>query len=243
MHYLDFLAGLHERLRPRTYLEIGISQGHSLALSRCPSIGIDPQFCVTEGLQTPTVLVKATSDAYFARLERDRTGPFGKFPVDFAFIDGLHHFEQALRDFIGIERHAAATSVIAFDDVFPRDVEEAARFRDVMPWTGDVFRIPFALKRWRPDLTLIRVNTDPTGTLVVAHVDSTSPLLTDALDDIVRDYVEPDPQAVPAAVLRRHQALRPEKVLALPIWDELVAARQPIRGRAVPVVGPGGPNS
>jgi hypothetical protein len=240
MHYLDFLAGLHERLRPRTYLEVGVAQGHTLALSRCPSIGVDPAFCVTEELPTPTVLVKATSDSFFARLERDRTGPFGECPVDFAFIDGLHHFEQALRDFIGIERHAAATGVIAFDDVFPRDVEEAARYRDAMPWTGDVFRIPFALKKWRPDLTLIPVNTEPTGTLVVAHVDPTSGLLADALDDIVRDYVEPDPQAVPAAVLRRHKALRPDKALALPIWSELVAARQPIGRRKGAVDGPWG---
>jgi len=102
--YLDFLARFHERLSPRTYLEIGVQQGRSLALSRCTSIGIDPSSVVTKQLHALSSLIASTSDEYFEGLARDESAPFGALPIDFAFIDGMHHFEFALRDFIGVER-------------------------------------------------------------------------------------------------------------------------------------------
>ena len=42
MEYLEFLKGLHEAVRPRAYLEIGLRHGDSLALADCPSLGVDP---------------------------------------------------------------------------------------------------------------------------------------------------------------------------------------------------------
>jgi hypothetical protein len=223
--YLDFLRVLHERLAPRTYLEIGVAQGHSLALSRCRSIGIDPGFAVEQELRAPVSLLRCTSDEYFGALERASARPFGRLPIDLAYIDGMHHFEYALRDFIGIERYAARTSVVAFDDVLPRNVEEAARERAVLPWTGDVFRIGRALAAQRPDLFTITVATEPTGTLLVARLDPTSRVLAGRLDEIVREYVQPDPQLVPREVLERTNAVRPEVALALELWDESRAGR------------------
>ena len=48
----ELLAALHAQLQPRNYLEIGIDTGVSLALSRVPSIGIDPAFSVVSELDT-----------------------------------------------------------------------------------------------------------------------------------------------------------------------------------------------
>jgi hypothetical protein len=59
MYYLEFLQALHERLAPRTYLEIGIAGGHSLALSRCRSVGIDPGFQVDQELLAPVSLIRS----------------------------------------------------------------------------------------------------------------------------------------------------------------------------------------
>ena len=52
MDYLDFLPEVHRRLRPRAYLEIGVRWGHSLALSRCRSVGVDPAFGITADFRT-----------------------------------------------------------------------------------------------------------------------------------------------------------------------------------------------
>ena len=225
MHYLDFLAGLHRRLAPRTYFEIGINTGHSLALSRCPSIGVDPAFNVGVEIVAPARLYRRTSDDYFAALTARDLRPFARFPIDLAYVDGLHLFEYALRDFIGLERYAAPTSVIAVDDVLPRDAEEAARDRTEWPWTGDVFRIIDVLRAYRPDLDLVLADTDPTGTLLVTGLDPSSTVLSQALEEIVRITVVPDPQEVPAEVIGRVGALSAADVLALPLWDELREAR------------------
>lgn len=221
MHYLEFLSALHERLAPRTYLEIGIAEGHSLALSRCRSIGIDPAFVVDQELLAPVSLHRCTSDEYFGRLSTHGETPFGELPIDLAYVDGMHHFENALRDFIGIERYCAPSSVIAFDDVLPRDVEEAGREREIFPWTGDVFRIQFALREHRPDLKLVLVDTEPTGTLLVSGLDPGSEVLAARLDEIVRQYVQPDPQPIPNEILTRSDAVSAKSALAMRRWARL----------------------
>jgi Methyltransferase domain len=225
MDYVEFLAALHERLEPRTYLEIGVAQGHSLGVARCRSIGVDPEFLINQELLAPVSLLRCTSDEYFERLDAAEATPFGELPIDLTYIDGMHHFEYALRDFIGAERYSSSSGVIAFDDVLPRNVEEAARGRATLPWTGDVFRIRFALASHRPDLKLVLVNTDPTGTLLVANLDPASTVLTDRLDEIVRKYVQADPQPIPAEVLSRTKALSPKRALSLKLWDKLRAER------------------
>jgi Methyltransferase domain len=226
VYYLDFLRGLHERLTPRTYLEIGVAQGHSLALSRCRSIGIDPEFVVNQQIVAPTSLVRMTSGEYFERLERTGTRPFRKLPIDLAFIDGMHHFEYALRDFIGVERYCIRQSVVAFDDVLPRHAAEAARGGQPPNWAGDVFRIGPALATSRPDLRLLTVATEPTGTLIVTEVDPSSRELEEHLDDIVREHVQPDPQSVPPEVLERTHAIAAQDALDLELWEGLRDARK-----------------
>lgn len=221
MHYLEFLKALHARLVPRTYLEIGVAQGHSLALSRCRSVGVDPEFRVDQEILAPASLHRCTSDEYFTQLAAGGDTPFDEEPIDLAYIDGMHRFEYALRDFLAVERHSAPTSVIALDDVLPRNTQEAARHRDEWPWTGDVFRIQFALAAHRPDLRLICVDTEPTGTLLVARLDPTSSVLAESLDDIVREYVVPDPQPVPVEILERINAITPRRALSLKLWDRL----------------------
>ena len=49
-------------------------------------------------------IYELTSDEFFARY--DLSELLGG-PVELAFIDGLHLFEQVLRDFVNLERHSA----------------------------------------------------------------------------------------------------------------------------------------
>jgi hypothetical protein len=224
VRYLRLLRGLHEQLAPPTYCEIGIRGGHSLELSRAASIGIDPEFAIRRELRGRFALFRTTSDEYFAR-------PDPREPVDGArfalsFIDGMHLFEYALRDFINVEAHSDWWSVIVFDDILPREVVEANRDRATKAWTGDVYKILTALDRHRRDLICLRVATEPTGLLIVLGADPTSETLRRRYDDLVRELVVPDPQPVPAEVLERDGAIPPEDVLAHPVWGMLRDARE-----------------
>ena len=219
----QLLKSLHELLQPRTYLEIGVSTGASMTLSRTRSIGVDPAFHIKRELLCDLHLVRATSDEFFAR--EHPLAHFDEPVVDLAFIDGMHLSEYALRDFINTERFTHATSVIVFDDMLPRIVEEADRDRDRPrprpAWAGDVYKVLAALRDLRRDLVCLQVDTQPTGTAVVLLPDPRNESLLTAYDDLVADYVTPDPQQVPAEILDRTAAWDPTALLAMPIWSEL----------------------
>lgn len=232
----QLLGALHRKLRPRTYFEIGVRKGVSLGLSRVPSVGVDPYYQVTDELHCDVHLVRTTSDEFFARKH-----PFAHFEepvVDLAFIDGMHLSEFALRDFINTERFCHPGSVIVIDDVLPRNVVEAGRGRVGSAvggaWAGDVYKVIDVLRRHRPDLVLLEMDTKPTGTLVVLLPDASDRSLAAAYDAEVPDLVVPDPQVVPEWALSRTRVRSPKALLTAPIWGALRAARElaPDRARA-----------
>lgn len=223
----QLLRALHDRLQPRTYFEIGVRKGKSLELSRVPSVGVDPFFVLTHELHCNVHLVRTTSDEFFARKH-----PFAHFEepvVDLAFIDGMHLSEFALRDFINTERWCHPASVIVIDDMLPRDVVEAGRGRTGSAiggaWAGDVYKMIDVLREHRPDLVVIEVDTQPTGTVVVLLPDASDTRLATAYESVVPDLVVPDPQSVPEWCLSRSRAMAPEALLDAPVWDELRRAR------------------
>jgi len=219
VEYLEFLKGLHEAVRPRAYLEIGLRHGDSLALADCPSLGVDPAFNLRVELGDNVELLRETSDEYFARPRPLK--PLGGQRPDMAFIDGMHLAEFALRDFIGVERLSPWTGVIVFDDILPRTVEEAARDRRTRAWTGDVYKLLSVLARHRPDLICLRVGTQPTGLLLVLGLDPANRALSVRQDLLLEQLVVPDPQDVPAEVVGRRGVLEPERVLASRAWPVL----------------------
>lgn len=238
MHKHDLLAALHERLRPRTYFEIGVRRGKSLRLSRCPSVAVDPAFVVEEEVHCDLHLVRTTSDEFFARRH-----PFAHLPlphVDLAFIDGMHLAEYALRDFVNTERHCHPASVVVIDDVLPRTVEEAGRERVGKSvqgaWAGDVFKMIPVLRARRPDLVLLEVDTHPTGTLVVMSLDPSDRSLVAAYDEDLAALVAPDPQVLPDWVTSRSRAVPPERLLDAPVWEELRQLRKRPPAAARPAV-------
>jgi len=220
----DLLSIVHERYEPRNYLEIGVSNGGGIARSRTRTIGVDPDFRVTNSLACDLKLVKMTSDDFFA--QPDAISWFPEAVIDFTFIDGLHHFEFVLRDFMNTERLSTPASVIIFDDVLPRSVAEAARKRRTLYWAGDTYKILIVLERYRPDLTIIPINTEPTGTLLVLGLDPTSTVLAEHYDEIVKEYATEDPQSVPDEILHRTMAADPKLVLGSPVWGQLIEARE-----------------
>ncbi|MCW2874265.1 class I SAM-dependent methyltransferase, partial [Actinacidiphila oryziradicis] len=134
-----FLHQLHKVYKPRNYLEVGVNDGRSLALSRVASVAVDPAFKLVTQISCDVHLVKATSDDFFARKDpllhlrpgrnpfralarKDPLSWFGDPKLELSFIDGMHIFEYALRDFMNVERHSRWSSVIVLDDMLPRSV-------------------------------------------------------------------------------------------------------------------------
>jgi predicted O-methyltransferase YrrM len=219
-----FLAQLHELLEPRTYLEIGVNFGKSLALSRTRSIGVDPAFRVEVELHCDLHLVREGSDEFFAR--PDAVEHFQGVPIDLAFIDGMHLSEFALRDFMNLEKLMSPSGVILIDDVMPRNALEAARDRKTAVWTGDVYKVVDILREQRPDLTVIPVNTSATGTALVLGMDPTSTVLEENYEANLKVCQAGDPQPVPDEVLHRKDAVDVSSLTTSSLWSRLVELRE-----------------
>lgn len=236
--YLIVLARLHEILAPASYFEIGSRAGDSLALASCASIAIDPEFKLTPAFynnKPECHLYAMTSDDYFAG--HNPTSIFRR-PIDFAFLDGLHHAEFLLRDFINTEAHCAPDSVIALHDCLPLNAVMASRDAPVIGhildpahpywWTGDVWLMAEALKKYRPDLSITALDAGPTGLLLVTNLDPASTTLKDKYGDITAAFdAGPNPSArfqafaaslaiQPAANLTSRADLFPIRVILTP---------------------------
>lgn len=164
--YFHLLVDVHRRLRPRTYLEVGVNEGHSLALAGPATriVGVDPE-PKGDGLDHPDwTVVPETSEVFFGR--SDVPELLGA-PLDLAFVDGLHLFEVALADVLAVERLAHPGTVVLVHDVLPIDAETSSRERSTAVWSGDVWKTVVLLRRHRPDLAVTTLDVGPTGMAVI----------------------------------------------------------------------------
>jgi hypothetical protein len=184
---------------------------------------VDPADNVAIELPQNVKVVQSTSDDFFA--SPDPTSWFAEDTVDLTFIDGMHLFEFALRDFMNSERLSGPASVIVLDDMLPRSGEEAARDRTTRVWAGDVYKVAAVLERYRPDLTIAPIDTDPTGLLLVLGLDPTNTALDEHYEEIVAGFATDDPQLVPDDIIHRSTAADPGRVARSRVWRQLAAAR------------------
>lgn len=186
-HYFKLLARVHQHLRPATYLEVGVSRGESLKLvaPQTLALGIDPQPRVTFALAPNQKLFAQTSDEFFAR--SDVPALLGGRPLEMAFIDGMHHFEYALRDFINIEPLCRPQSRIFIHDCFPIDARSAERDQTTAFWSGDIWRLMVLLKKYRPDLSIRTLGTPPTGLGLITQLDPGSTVLRSRLPQLIEE--------------------------------------------------------
>lgn len=190
--YTQVLARILERVKPRTYVEIGVFRGDSLRLAKPPTraIGIDPAPQLAAPLAGNQKIFVETSDAFFAG--HDLCAELGGLPVDLAFIDGMHHFEFALRDFANLERNCSRDSIILIHDCYPLDQESAGRAPRAVNWSGDIWRLIVLLKRYRPDLSVNTIGTPPTGLGLVRNLDPDSRFLLDHHDRLCEEFLALD---------------------------------------------------
>ena len=128
LRYFRLLNRLHRKLTPDWYLEIVTFTGKSLALARCNTIAVDPEFKikfpVVNSSGSQMFFFQQTSDAFFESGFIKKN----KIAIDFAFLDGMHLFEYLLRDFIATEKVMSKDGVIALHDCCPTTEHMATRY-------------------------------------------------------------------------------------------------------------------
>jgi hypothetical protein len=190
--YRHRLAEIHGYLQPRTYLEIGVASGRTVALADADTlvIGIDPKPMPEQPLGRNVTIFSERSSDFFAR--EGVRAVFKGQAIDLAFIDGMHHFEFALQDFIAIERLSARSSTILIHDTYPLDRVTSHRERTTAFWSGDIWRLVLALKKYRPDLSVHTIATGPSGLTIVRNLNPASNILRELSESIVSEYLNVD---------------------------------------------------
>jgi hypothetical protein len=195
--YTDFFWHFDKMLKPRRYFEVGTHIGDSLRAFSCDAVCVDPHFSLQPDVlqaRRRTYLYQGTSDEFFGTDDLSRLFPEG---FDVAFLDGLHHAEVLLRDFINAEARSTANSVIFLHDCLPLnermtersqrlDPEEDEATRDF--WTGDVWKVMVALKECRPDLRMHYIDCGPSGLVACLNPNPIVTTLRDRYADILAGF-------------------------------------------------------
>lgn len=127
----DFLNEVITRIGARAYLEIGCRDDECFSQIRAPyRVGVDPAAGGT---------VRATSDAFFS----DNSERF-----DVIFIDGLHLYEQVLRDIRNSLDALNPNGVIVLHDCVPTNCVSQYREQASREWNGDVWKAVVEARTW-----------------------------------------------------------------------------------------------
>jgi hypothetical protein len=153
------------------YLEIGVSRGdtfHEVAADQ--KVAVDPAFRfdweAEQKQRVGTRYFPVTSDEYFGAV----VDPSQEFDV--VYLDGLHTFEQTLRDLMNALEHLQPRGVIVIDDVrpvsFQASLPNLRNFRAVRKylndprgqWMGDVYKLVWFIDSFCQSLSYATVSNN-----------------------------------------------------------------------------------
>lgn len=188
-HYLEVLDAVEAITKPDLYLEIGSRSGTSLARRKCSFVGVDPEFKIEAPVYNAgrqMHFMQMTSDDFF---DSGFLSKLGLTP-QMAFIDGMHLFEFALRDFINAEKVMDRGGLVFFHDVLPFNAGMTSRtYVTGTPWTGDVWKTILALVETRPDLRIDVISAAKTGLACVRGLKGADAPWKASHDEIMARYL------------------------------------------------------
>jgi len=179
MERTDVVQAFIEGRGLETYLEIGISSGHTFLRIRAGrKIGVDPEprigslkrlrWWLRNRSNRDSRIYHLTSDEFFAR----HGDLFAEDGLGVAFVDGLHTYEQSLRDVENCLARLDPDGAVLLHDCSPptaaaaipaRSPEEARRTAGAGwggMWCGDVYKTILHLRSRRPDLRVCVLDCD-----------------------------------------------------------------------------------
>jgi len=135
------------------------------------------------------LLFQEKSDQFFEKsLQR-----FPEIKCELGFIDGMHLFEYALKDFINLNKISSLNSVFLFHDPMPWSYEMVTRNFESLPqnaaWVGDIWKlITIFIELGMKDQVSV-LTSAPSGLLAVVNPNQESIFqLEKNFDDIVHRW-------------------------------------------------------
>jgi SAM-dependent methyltransferase len=181
--YLDRIViaqSILDAVGRETYLEIGVDTGGSfIPIKAKRKWGIDPSYKLTgRRLSKYAVfsflrikverLFRMTSDEFFAENEKLLTS----YGIDVCLVDGLHTYEQALKDVLNALKYLKPKGVILLHDCSPTTelmARPAAGIEDLIRqripqwdgfWSGDVWKTVVHLRALQDDVDAFVLDCD-----------------------------------------------------------------------------------
>ena len=160
MTRVDILNALIVKHGYRRYLEIGVQFGECYnAIKVDHKVGVDPDPACAK---FPGVFV-GISDNFFERVNYTDGCSKEWTHFDLVFIDGMHVYEQVLRDINNSLLHLSPNGTVVVHDMNPPDIDCADSNCNIGKsggWCGDGWRAWLALRMSRPDLDMYTVDCD-----------------------------------------------------------------------------------
>lgn len=180
MDRVEVAQRILDRFNAKTYLEIGSQEGFSFfQIQANRKIAVDPEFKIPMAKRIKKTLAKkirmeeeryfeVTSDAFFT----NAPAVFRKDKIDVALVDGLHTYQQSLRDVLNCLNYLSENGVIVMHDCNPRSeavaypgnsLQDAEKMN--LPdwdgsWCGDVWKAIVYLRSLRNDLNVFVLDCD-----------------------------------------------------------------------------------
>jgi len=154
------IQGAIDTLGAGTYLEIGVSYGDVFLQTTCRrKIAVDPHFRVPLRRKLRhlprnfgSVYFQEASDEFFRKhaslFDQERS-------IDVALVDGLHTYEQSLRDVQNCLAHLSPRGVVVMHDCNPATEE-----LEHIDASGDVWKAVVHLRSTRKDLQVAVLDCD-----------------------------------------------------------------------------------
>lgn len=176
MKRTEIIQKIIDKTKARTYLEIGVFRGSNFfPVKAGRKIGVDPQFSFGSRRKIKwwfknlhNLLARyyeTDSDSFFARNSLDGG-------VDVAFIDGLHTYQQSLKDVENSIKRLNPRGVIIMHDCNPQSEAAACPALSIDhvaalnppdwdgQWNGDVWKTICYLRSTRHDLNIFVLDCD-----------------------------------------------------------------------------------
>ena len=195
MNRLDVIKTLLTQKKLKTYLEIGVENGHNFFRVQSPfKVAVDPAFAfdtlrrIGKTILNPYNLnnryFEKTSDDFFAQ---DAATLFADKPIDLALIDGMHEYQFALRDVENTLQYLTDNGVILMHDCNPQNPDTAGSIDDWKghDWNGDVWKTILHLRSLHPGINVFVLDCDHgLGVVTKGRADTTLAFSATEIDNL-----------------------------------------------------------